>query len=61
MRKDKCFACDKVLGANPKLVRCIDEQTVYVGSECYKKIIKSPNGYQPSLGGPRLYEIKEDC
>lgn len=57
MKKLKCFACNKVLGQNPKLVRCVDEQTVYVGSECYKKIVKAHDGYQPSKGGPKLYLI----
>lgn len=56
----RCFACNKILqihGAkSAPIVTTRDEQLVPVGPECYKKIIKSgENGYQPPLGGPRLY------
>ncbi len=55
---DKCFACDRRLGANPKLVDTRDAQTVYVGSECFKKIeAAGANGWQPPKGGPRLFLI----
>jgi hypothetical protein len=55
----KCFACDKRLGANPKLVQsAVDSQTMYVGSDCYKRILAAGEaGYQPPLGGPRLKAI----
>jgi hypothetical protein len=49
----KCYACGRKLGKNPHIAICEDEQDVFVGSECYKLI--GPNGYQPPLGGPRLY------
>ena len=56
----KCFCCDKKLTGKKKyLVTTRDEQTVYVGPECFKKIQKNGNnGYQPPLGGPKLYPIK---
>ncbi len=55
----KCFACDKRLGKKPALVTCADEQTVYVGSECYKRIVAGGiAGYKPVDGGPRLYTLE---
>ena len=57
--KIKCFACDKPT-SKPKIVRCIDEQTVLVGSDCFKRIEASGSlGYQPPLGGPKLYCISQ--
>mgnify|MGYP001607889396 CR=1 FL=1 len=54
----KCFACDRKLGRNPILADTRDGQTVFVGSECWKLIKASGEaGYQPSLGGPKLYLI----
>jgi len=57
--KTLCFSCDKQLGKYPALVTCHDEQDVFVGSKCYR-LIKSAGiqGYQPPLGGPKLY-LKE--
>lgn len=53
---DKCFACGKPLGANPKLADTRDGQTAYVGSDCWKKIVSAgEGGYQPPRGGPALY------
>jgi hypothetical protein len=58
--KTRCFACDRPTGNNPR--RAVTEdgrspatngQTVFVGSDCYKKI--GPDGYQPPKGGPRLF------
>lgn len=56
MSDEKCYACDRKLGKSPTLVRCEDEQTVFVGRECLK-LIKAAGtaGYQPPKGGPRLY------
>ena len=46
--KERCFACGKALGRKPKLVSTRDDQNVYVGSECYKKIkAKGAEGYRP--------------
>jgi hypothetical protein len=57
---EKCYACDKPL-KKEFLVDTRDAQTVYVGSECYKKIkIAGEAGYQPPKGGPKLYLLKED-
>lgn len=33
-----CFVCDKRLGKNPRRADTHEDQTVYVGSECYKLI-----------------------
>lgn len=53
---DKCFACDRKLGKSPQLVDTRDDQTVYVGSECFKLIAAAgKQGYQPPKGGPRLW------
>ena len=57
MTKDKCFACDKILKENYFIVETDDGSSVYVGSECYKKIKKSKDkGYQPKKGGPILFD-----
>ena len=54
-----CFACDKTLGKQRKLIDTRDAQTAYVGSECYKLIKRAGElGYQPPSGGPKLYLIK---
>jgi len=55
---EHCFACGRKLGKSPYLADTRDDQTVYVGSEC-AKLIKSAGeqGYQPPLGGPRLYPL----
>lgn len=55
----RCFACNRKLGKNPKLVDTRDGQTVFVGRECFKLIRQSGvlKGYQPPKGGPRLYLI----
>lgn len=56
---NRCFACNKTLGKAPALVGCKDEQTVYVGRECFKAIeAAGEQGYQPPKGGPRLYLLK---
>ncbi len=56
-----CFACGRRLGRNPKLVTCIDEQDVFVGTECGKLVEQSKEaGYQPPKGGPRLYDLRYD-
>ncbi len=55
----RCFACGRQLGRNPHVVVCEDEQSVFVGSECYKHI--GPEGWQPPKGGPRLFRIRVDA
>ena len=58
MTTHRCFACDRKLGVNPYPADTRDSQWVYVGSECYKLIKQAgAEGYQPPLGGPRLYLI----
>jgi len=37
-----------------------DGQTVFVGPECFKHIrAAGDEGYQPPLGGPRLFEMSQ--
>ena len=53
---DFCFACGKKLGKAPRLVDTRDDQTVYIGRECYKLVVAAgAEGYQPPRGGPRLW------
>lgn len=57
----KCFACDKRLGKRPSIADTRDGQFVFVGSECYRLIVAAGEvGYQPPLGGPRLYRIPQN-
>lgn len=55
----RCYACDRRLTASKYLVTCSDEQTAFVGSECFKHIRRAPDGWQPAKGGPRLFLIRE--
>lgn len=53
---ERCYACDRKLGKAPVLVDTRDDQTVFVGSECFKQIeAAGEDGWQPPKGGPRLY------
>ncbi len=56
---NKCYACGRAfrLGrADFLTVLTSDGQAVYVGDDCWKRITASGTaGYQPPLGGPRLY------
>jgi hypothetical protein len=55
----RCFACDRLLDIKKTLVRCADEQTVFVGDECYRRVkAAGETGYQPPKGGPRLYLLE---
>lgn len=57
---DRCFACDKPLRNRAFLATCADEQTVYVGPDCFAYIRSAGrDGYQPPLGGPKLFEISQ--
>jgi len=60
---ERCFACGRKLGRSYALVDTRDDQLVYVGSECFKLVMQAGDaGYQPPLGGPRLYPIAAcDC
>lgn len=55
----RCFACDRVIRrATPLIAHCLDEQEVYVGTECMKKIESAASeGWQPAKGGPRLFTL----
>ena len=56
---DECFACGRRIKAGQKVwtARVDTESTlVFVGPECWEKIDKAGVvGYQPPLGGPRLF------
>lgn len=53
---DKCYACGKQLKIETLKALTSDGQTVFVGPDCYKCIKKAHTaGYQPPLGGPKLY------
>jgi hypothetical protein len=54
---ERCYACNKPLKkASPRIVLTSDGQPVYVGPDCGRKIdMAGSDGYQPPLGGPRLY------
>jgi hypothetical protein len=52
-----CYACDRKLGRKPRLVETSDHQSVYVGSECARKI--TADGWQPPKGGPVLFPLCE--
>ena len=57
-----CFACGKRVGSSPSMVITEDgAQTVYVGRECAKHILSSLDGWQPPLGGPRLFPTIESA
>lgn len=60
---EKCFACDRRFRRNSfglivfhSEAITLDGQRVYVGCDCYQKIVQAgADGYQPPLGGPRLW------
>ncbi len=50
-----CFMCDRSLNTAYE-IWTIDPQMQWVGPECYRKIkCGGIHGYQPALGGPRLF------
>lgn len=55
----RCFACDRVIRrTTPLLADTRDDQVVHVGPECLRKVeAAGDSGYQPPLGGPRLYPV----
>lgn len=60
MSVDKCFACDRPLGRDPRRADTRDGQRVYVGRDCHRKIAAAgEDGYQPPTGGPRLWPLSE--
>lgn len=62
MKPHECFACGKPLTTlDPKLVDTRDDQTVFIGPECFKHVkAAGEEGYQPPRGGPRLFPISKD-
>ncbi len=56
----KCFACGKKLGKAPARVDTRDGQTVFVGSDCFRKVQSAGEaGYLPKLG-LRLWAMKAE-
>lgn len=54
--REKCFACNRHIIADKQTAMTGDGQSVYVGPDCYRKIEQAgAAGYQPPLGGPRLF------
>jgi len=55
-----CFACDRrIRSAAPAVAHCSDEQSVFVGADCFRKIkAAGKDGYRPPKGGPRLFISK---
>lgn len=61
-RLERCFACNKPLAKAKAgcLVDTRDGQTALVGPDCFKRVQRSGDaGYQPPLGGPRLYPLAD--
>lgn len=57
-----CFACGKAIKSSTtaNLVDTRDAQTVFVGPDCYKKVVTAgEQGYQSPKGGPKLYPLKK--
>lgn len=58
---EKCFVCGRPL-RNKTLVDTRDGQLVYVGPDCAKHVEDAGEaGYQPPLGGPKLFTIKAEA
>lgn len=53
-----CFACGKPLKAGKSfLVDTRDDQTVYVGPECYKRVVEAgEEGYKPAKYKGKVYK-----
>jgi len=61
---EKCFACGKALPKSKKMADTRDDQIVWVGPDCYRKIVAAGEaGWQPTnkIGsrGPRLYPTRQ--
>ena len=59
MSDEKCFACGRVIRrADPIRVDTRDAQTVFVGPECYKRVLEAGDaGWLPPGGCLRLYPM----
>ena len=57
---DRCFACGKTLARTRKLVDTRDDQLVYVGPDCYRKVKAAVGGYRYPGIGPRLFLIDQN-
>lgn len=63
---EKCYACGKPIPKKrqPLIVNvALDDQNVYVGPDCYRRIVKAgDDGYQPTRKaqpfGPKLYSLE---
>jgi PP-loop superfamily ATP-utilizing enzyme len=56
--EDYCYACNRKLRKALHTVITSDGQRVDVGPDCYDKIdLAGSRGYQPPLGGPKLFTL----
>jgi hypothetical protein len=56
----RCFACARPLSDRrtdfPTVLTEDGAQRVFVGNDCFAKVLEARgDGYQPPLGGPRLF------
>ena len=61
MQGAECFACGRKLpkAKAPKEAFTADGQMVWVGPDC-ARLIARIGGYQPPLGGPRLFNKRDE-
>lgn len=61
MGSDGCFLCGRIMRSTKFLVDTRDDQTVYVGGDCYKKVVAAgERGIKVPDGGQlRLYPMKK--
>jgi hypothetical protein len=59
---EKCFSCGRPFRKNENrhLVDTRDGQTIYVGPDCYKKVLAADEGHKPDGWKPgyvKLYQL----
>lgn len=56
--RDKCYACGKPLGKTPAIADTLEDQYVFVGRECIKRInAAGALGYATKRSGLKLYPL----
>lgn len=58
----KCFICGRKLGKKPILADTRDDQKVFIGRECFKKVAASgEQGFPatPYVNGVRVYLLRK--
>lgn len=57
----RCFACGRKVGVGAAKADTREDQWVYIGSECLKRLHDAGEaGWQPPRGGPRLYVMTDE-